>query len=96
MSEVVSLICHRGDVAAVKRTPMHERVPWLEMDHGFVWVKVFWVWQVFAKLVGWGDSKEKQEEERKAKERPRVFFTHLPLELLPKQALEGGCKVSIC
>jgi hypothetical protein len=24
---------------------------------------------------------------------PRVFFTHLPLELLPKSVLDGRCKV---
>lgn len=26
---------------------------------------------------------------------PRVFFTHLPLELLPKSALDGGVKVHV-
>ena len=48
--------------------------------------------QVFARLMGYG-SEDKDSLEQKDREKQRVFFTHLPLELLPKSALEGGCKV---
>ena len=34
-------------------------------------------------------------EDEEPADRPRVFFTHVPLELLPKKALYGGVKVGI-
>jgi len=92
VSEIVSLIVHRGDIEAVKRKPLHERVPWLEMDNEYFWVRFYWVWQLFGRLLGIGNAEE-NEKVGTSDEIPRVIFTHLPLELLPKQALEGRCKI---
>lgn len=90
-SEIVSLICHHADMSIVKQKPLHERVPWLEMDQGFMWVRFFWIWQLISKLLGIQGT-EAEEATRDTTFR-RVFFTHLPLELLPSSALKGDCKI---
>lgn len=47
--------------------------------------------QSMQRALGYGPAME--EKDGKAKQVARVWFTHLPLELLPKSALEGGCRV---
>lgn len=87
----MSIICHKGDEAKVQSKPLHERVPWLELDNSAFWVKIFWIWQVLSKLLRFDKSAESNDKQNI----PRVFFTHLPLELLPKSALRGDCKVTM-
>jgi hypothetical protein len=50
ISEIISLLVHRGDVEQVKRRPLHERVPWLELDDRFAWVRFFVMWKVGDRL----------------------------------------------
>ena len=42
----MSLLVNHGDVEEVKRYPLHERVPWLELDESFAWVRFYLFWQV--------------------------------------------------
>lgn len=46
VSEIISLICHGGDIDVVKRVPLHDRVHWLELDNNNFWVRFFWFWTV--------------------------------------------------
>lgn len=85
VSEVVSAILFNADMEALSKERLDERVPWLELDMQFVWAKFFFVW----KSVFEGTSL------RLPKHSPRTFFTHLPIELLPRDVLAGKCKVKL-
>ena len=45
---------------------------------------------MISRMVGLGVGENVEEVDDG---KPRVFFTHLPLELLPRSALESRCKV---
>uniref|UniRef100_A0A914V7C3 Sulfotransferase domain-containing protein n=1 Tax=Plectus sambesii TaxID=2011161 RepID=A0A914V7C3_9BILA len=92
VSELVSAIVHNGDTEAIKAKRQHERVPWLELNTDYAWVKLYDFWQSAQKALGYSPT-VKEEDEKKSKPVARVWFTHLPLELLPKSALEGGCRI---
>jgi len=90
VSEVISLIVNDCDPDKIKNIRLHERVPWLELDEGEMWVRFFWIWQLIGKVFGW---RRDEPIEASSKRKPRVWFTHLPLELMPTQAIEGGCRI---
>lgn len=92
VSEIVSLLLSGGDLGKVEEKPLHERVPWLEMDNDYVWVRAFWLWQIVAKTLGLSKTGAEEEKEQQQHQR-RVLFTHLPLELLPANLLEGPAKL---
>jgi hypothetical protein len=84
MSELISALVYQGDIETLKKLRQEVRVPWLELDQQQWWIRTVLNW---APILGWSSDPEKP------KTRKRVFFTHLPLELLPKSILEGPCKV---
>lgn len=49
-------------------------------EQNYWWVRAFY-------------SYNKDQAEKNVTERRRIFFTHLPLELLPKSALNGDCRI---
>ncbi|CAD5234583.1 unnamed protein product [Bursaphelenchus xylophilus] len=80
MTEIVSALHYGGDTDALKKVRQDERVPWLELEHSYWWVKMFYEYH--------------KHEAEQCKARPRrVAFTHLPLEMLPDSVLFGKCKV---
>ncbi|CDW55667.1 Sulfotransfer 1 domain containing protein [Trichuris trichiura] len=86
VSEIVSQLCHSEEA---KARPLHERVPWLEMESSYIWVRFYWFWHMLTKLLHLRSS----EGDEKAAIEPRMWFSHLPLELMPKPVIEGKCKV---
>uniref|UniRef100_A0A915BZT9 Sulfotransferase domain-containing protein n=1 Tax=Parascaris univalens TaxID=6257 RepID=A0A915BZT9_PARUN len=83
VSEVVSAILFNANMEVLSKERLDERVPWLELDMQFVWAKFFFIW----KSIFEGTSL------RLPKRSPRTFFTHLPIELLPRDVLAGKCKM---
>jgi hypothetical protein len=73
-SELVSLICHRGNEGLVEKKPLHERVPWLELDQGFMWVRFFWLWQIMHKVLGLEVSKTTEPSSSRTGISRRIFF----------------------
>ncbi|KFD53172.1 hypothetical protein M514_05882 [Trichuris suis] len=86
VSEIVSQLCHSEKA---KARPLHERVPWLEMESSYIWVRFYWFWHMVTKVLRLRSS----EGDEKMEIEPRMWFSHLPLELMPKPVIEGKCKV---
>lgn len=80
MCELVSALAYGGDTDAVRKVRQDERCRWIELEKDYWWVRAFY-------------SYNKNEAEQGNTKRRRVFFTHLPLELLPQSALNGDCKI---
>jgi hypothetical protein len=91
ISELASALAYNGNTEEVKHVRQDVRVPWLELENDYWWVRVFHWW---SRLTG-SDLKEKKKEPNQllAGTQFRLCFTHLPVELLPKSVLEGKCKV---
>jgi len=90
MAELVSAMVFGGDTELLSKIPQEERVPWLELENNYWWVKIS---NFCNRLFPRGKSM-KQVSEMVASKNPRhVCFTHLPLELLPKSVLEGKCRL---
>ena len=81
MCELISALAYRGDTEAVRLVRQDVRCYWIELEQDYWWVRAFYRYNA-----------HKVEKEQGEKRR-RVFFTHLPLELLPESALSGGCRV---
>ncbi|OUC45130.1 sulfotransferase domain protein [Trichinella nativa] len=90
VSELLSQLCHSEQV---KQKPLHERVPWLEMDNKYAWVRAFWLWQMFSKLFNSFTNPITPIALNEENNNPRIWFTHLPLELLPTEAVHGKCRI---
>lgn len=86
MSELISALVYEGDLDVLKKFRQEVRVPWLELDQEAWWIRSVLKW---GRVLGWSA----QTKLPKPKKQRRVFFTHLPLELLPKSILYGECKV---
>ncbi|KAL1234542.1 Sulfotransferase 1C2 [Trichinella spiralis] len=82
VSELLSQLCHSEQV---KQKPLHERVPWLEMDNKYAWM--------FSKLFNSFTNPITPIALNEENNNPRIWFTHLPLELLPTEAVHGKCKI---
>lgn len=80
MTEIISALHYEGDTDALKKYRQDERVPWLELENDYWWVKMFYQWH-------------KDEADQSKPRKRRVAFTHLPLELLPDSVLNGRCKI---
>jgi hypothetical protein len=94
VSEIVSLLVNDGNLDYVKSLPLHERVPWLDLDTRFFWVRVFAWWQGLTNIsTALEDMLYSRNSNLSEDSPPRVFFTHLPLQMLPTDALTGGCKI---
>ncbi|KAI6214713.1 Sulfotransferase 1B1 [Aphelenchoides besseyi] len=81
MCELVSALAYNGDTDAVRKVRQDERCNWIELEQNYWWVRAFYKY-----------NKDQAEKDGSANRR-RVFFTHLPLELLPESALNGDCKI---
>uniref|UniRef100_A0A7E4VK25 Sulfotransfer_1 domain-containing protein n=1 Tax=Panagrellus redivivus TaxID=6233 RepID=A0A7E4VK25_PANRE len=92
MAELVSALNYSGDTDKLTKLRQDERVPWLELDNSYWWIKAFFR---FSWLFGESKKDEAPKDNRchDIGTKHRLCFTHLPLELLPKSILEGKCKV---
>jgi hypothetical protein len=82
MCELVSALAYGGDTDAIRKVRQDERTHWIELEHNYWWVRAFYTY-----------NKDQAEKGDGAASRRRVFFTHLPLELLPESALRGDCQI---
>jgi len=80
MCELISALAYDGDTDAVRKVRQDERCNWIDLEKGYWWVRAFY-------------SYNKNQAEQGEVKRRRVFFTHLPLELLPESALNGDCRI---
>lgn len=83
MSELISSIIYEGDTDILNKFRQEVRVPWLELDQEVWWIRSILKW---GRMLG--DTRLTLPKTKK-----RAFFTHLPLELLPKSIIHGKCKV---
>ena len=90
MAELLSALNYNGDTEELCKLRQDERVPWLELDSEYWWIKVFYQWK---RYFGEGDILPKDNRCHAPGTKYRICFTHLPLELLPKSVLNGKCKL---
>jgi len=91
MAELVSALNYNGNTEELCMLRQDERVPWLELDSEYWWIKCFYQWK---RLFGDGhDILPKDNRCHAPGTKYRLCFTHLPLELLPKSVLNGKCKL---
>lgn len=59
MAELASALAYNGDTEAVKNVRQDVRVPWLELENDYWWIRVFHLW---SRLTG-SDTKESKPKE---------------------------------